>query len=87
MTPDEASQEIVAGFGSLTYREQQILRLIVEGCTNKEIAAEFELSHRTVEVHRRHVLNKTGARNTAELVRMALERQADRGDMNAWRLL
>jgi two-component system response regulator FixJ len=64
----------VGGFGTLTYREQQILQLVVEGRTNKEIAAEFGLSYRTVEVHRRHILGKTGARNTAELVRMALER-------------
>lgn len=39
MTPDEASQEVIAGFGSLIYRELRILRLIVEGRTNKEIAA------------------------------------------------
>lgn len=72
--PDHEAPAALKGFGMLTYREQQILQLIVEGRTNKEIAIEFGLSHRTVEVHRRNVLKKTGARNTAELVRMALER-------------
>lgn len=62
------------GFGSLTHREQQVLHFVVEGRTNKAIATELGLSYRTVEVHRRHILGKTGARNTADLVRMALER-------------
>lgn len=60
--------------GTLTYRERQVLQLVVEGRTNKEIGREFSLSPRTVEVHRRHILGKTSARNTAELVRLALER-------------
>jgi len=72
--PGHEAPAVLKGFGMLTYREQQILQLIVEGRTNKEIAIEFGLSYRTVEVHRRNVLKKTGARNTAELVRMALER-------------
>lgn len=61
------------GFAGLTLREQQVLQLVVAG-TNKRIAAEFGLSPRTVEVHRRHIRAKVGARNTAELVRLALER-------------
>ena len=72
--PGNAPQAIAAGLDALTYRERQVLQLIVEGRTNREIAAEFGLSYRTVEVHRRHVLGKAGARNTAELVRIALER-------------
>ncbi|WP_374625490.1 LuxR C-terminal-related transcriptional regulator [Devosia sp.] len=36
------------------------------------MAADLGLSYRTVEVHRRHIMEKTGARNTAELVRLAI---------------
>ena len=63
----------VRGFGTLTYRERQILQFVVDGRTNKEIAGDLGLSYRTVEVHRRHIMEKIGARNTAELVRLAVE--------------
>jgi two-component system response regulator FixJ len=63
----------VRGFGTLTYRERQILQFVVDGRTNKEIAVDLGLSYRTVEVHRRHIMEKIGARNTAELVRLAIE--------------
>lgn len=63
----------VKGFGTLTYRERQILQFVVDGHTNKEIAGNLGLSYRTVEVHRRHIMEKIGARNTAELVRLAIE--------------
>lgn len=68
--PDEVT---VKGFGTLTYRERQILQFVVGGRTNKEIAVDLGLSYRTVEVHRRHIMEKIGARNTAELVRLAIE--------------
>lgn len=68
-----ASTLKVKGFGTLTYRERQILQYVVDGQTNKEIAVDLGLSYRTVEVHRRHIMEKTGARNTAELVRLAIE--------------
>lgn len=63
----------VRGFGTLTFRERQILQFVVDGRTNKEIAADLGLSYRTVEVHRRHIMEKIGALNTAELVRLAIE--------------
>ena len=68
-----ADEVTVRGFGTLTYRERQILQFVVDGRTNKEIAADLGLSYRTVEVHRRHIMEKIGARNTAELVRLAVE--------------
>ncbi len=72
--PDKQGAEAITvkGFGSLTYRERQILQFVVEGLTNKEIAVDLGLSYRTVEVHRRHIMEKTGARNTADLVRLAI---------------
>ncbi len=71
-TKGGASTVTVKGFGTLTYRERQILQYVVDGLTNKEIAGDLGLSYRTVEVHRRHIMEKTGARNTAELVRLAI---------------
>lgn len=70
---DGAEAVTIKGFGSLTYRERQILQYVVDGSTNKEIAVDLGLSYRTVEVHRRHIMEKTGARNTADLVRLAIE--------------
>ena len=56
----------------LTQREQQVPALVVDGCTNKAIGRELGISHRTVEVHRAHLMEKLGARGTADLVRLAL---------------
>ncbi|RYE44638.1 MAG: hypothetical protein EOP24_23185 [Hyphomicrobiales bacterium] len=39
----------------LTFRQQQVLQLVVAGSSNKRTAAEFELSPRTVEAHQRHI--------------------------------
>jgi two-component system response regulator FixJ len=72
-TKDGPDEVTVRGFGTLTYRERQILQYVVDGRTNKEIAVDLGLSYRTVEVHRRHIMEKIGARNTAELVRLAIE--------------
>lgn len=67
-----AASTLLPGFATLTRRERQILEFVIEGRTNKEIASELGLSFRTVEVHRRHVMEKTGARNAADLVRLAV---------------
>jgi two-component system, NarL family, response regulator NreC len=59
----------------LTDRERQILRLIALGYTNQEIAGDLYLSVRTIEAHRRHILDKLRLSTRAELVRYALERR------------
>ncbi|MEM8781445.1 MAG: response regulator [Planctomycetota bacterium] len=56
---------------TLTVRESQVMSMVVVGKLNKQIAAELNLSHKTVEVHRAHVMTKMGAASLAELVRMA----------------
>lgn len=71
--PGGGAEVTVGGFGALTQREREVLRHVVGGETNKEIAAQLGLSYRTIEVHRRHIMDKVGARNTAELVRLAIE--------------
>lgn len=57
----------------LTRREKDIIRLIVEECTTQEIADRLFISVKTVESHRKNLLQKLNARNTAGLVRIAIE--------------
>jgi DNA-binding NarL/FixJ family response regulator len=57
----------------LTNREKDVLKYIVQEFTNQEIAEKLFISVRTVDAHRRNLLEKTGARNTAGLVKFALE--------------
>jgi DNA-binding NarL/FixJ family response regulator len=56
----------------LTTRESEILRLIVGGRTNKQIARLLSRSERTVEYHRNRLMRKMDAHNAAELVRLAM---------------
>jgi DNA-binding NarL/FixJ family response regulator len=49
-------------------REKEILRLICQGFSNQEIADELYLSFHTVDAHRRNLLSKINARNTAEMI-------------------
>ena len=57
------------GLASLTCREAEVLRLLVNGLTDREIAATLTVSPRTVETHVSSVLHKLGARNRAEAAR------------------
>ena len=57
----------------LTDREREVLRLIALGYTNQEIAGQLFLSVRTIEAHRRHILDKLRLTTRAQLVRYALE--------------
>ncbi len=59
-------------FSSLTAREMDILQMIIDGKSTKQIAYDTGLSQKTVSNHRAHLLAKTGAENTADLVRMAV---------------
>ncbi|MDR0343919.1 MAG: response regulator transcription factor [Nocardiopsaceae bacterium] len=61
----------------LTQRERQILRLVALGHTNSEIAEILAIAVRTVETHRAHLVQKTGAQTRAQLVRLAQEAQLD----------
>lgn len=57
----------------LTPREKELLKLIVDGFTNHEIAEKMFLGVETINSYRKNLLIKLGAKNTAILVRMALE--------------
>ncbi len=70
----ELEREQRAGdLGSLTAREREVLRGIARGSTNKEIAAELGISHRTVETHRESLMRKLRIRTVAGLTKFALE--------------
>lgn len=58
----------------LTRREKEILMLIAKEFTTSEISAELHISTDTVETHRSNLLQKMGARNSAGLIRIAMER-------------
>ena len=59
--------------GQLTGRERQVLVGVAQGRTNREIALELGISHRTVETHRESLMRKLGIRTVAGLTRVALE--------------
>jgi DNA-binding NarL/FixJ family response regulator len=59
-------------YRDLTPREREVFHLVIEGLTTKEIARKLDTSVKTAENHRARVLDKTGVRNTAELVRYAV---------------
>jgi DNA-binding NarL/FixJ family response regulator len=59
----------------LTTREKEILRLILEEYSNKEIADHLFISQRTVDAHKRNLLEKTGSKNVAGLVLFAINNQ------------
>lgn len=59
--------------GQLTGREREVLLGIARGRTNKEIAVELGISHRTVETHRESLMRKLQIRTVAELTRFAIE--------------
>jgi DNA-binding NarL/FixJ family response regulator len=77
LTP-EAQQTLIRDFlargeqPELTPREQEVVKLIAEAHTNKEIAGILHLSEKTVESHRANVLQKLGMRDRVELVRYAI---------------
>lgn len=59
---------------NLTRREKEVLKLIVEELTTQEIADKLFISVKTVETHRSHLIQKLDVRNSAGLVRIAIEK-------------
>lgn len=74
--PDGQERPGRLGRGSqhLTSREAEVLQLIAEGFSNKQIAAELAISIKTVEKHRQQVMNKLGIHEVAGLTRYAISR-------------
>ena len=61
------------GSGELTARQVEVLRLVAEGCTGKQIASELNISLKTVESHKACISRQLGLRSTAALTRYAVE--------------
>jgi two-component system response regulator FixJ len=73
---EQSSQDKIANWTArvreLSARQRQVMGLVAQGLSNKEIALELGLSPRTVENYRAWVMEKMGAKNLAELVRMVV---------------
>lgn len=69
-------QAEVAGFKArleqLTQREREVIRMVAQGYSNKEVAAEFGISEKTVQVHRGSAYRKLDLHNAAEIARLLL---------------
>lgn len=68
--PSETSQQAAS---HLTERERQVLKLVVSGWSNKEIAQSLSISPKTVSVHRSNLMAKLGVQNSFELMRYAVQ--------------
>ena len=56
----------------LTQREREVIRMVAQGYSNKEVAAEFGISEKTVQVHRGSAYRKLDLHNAAEIARLLL---------------
>jgi non-specific serine/threonine protein kinase len=70
---DAAAPQAPAPAAQLTRREQELVRLVAQGCTDAEIAGQLSISIRTVRSHLDRIRNKTGSRRRADLTRLALQ--------------
>ena len=73
VVPGDAAESSAGALGQLTARERQVLVGVAQGYTNREIATQLGISHRTVETHRESLMRKLGVRTVAGLTRLALE--------------
>ncbi len=71
-----------SGSQRLTLREAEVLDLIMDAASNKEAAQHLGIGRRTIEVHRAHIIAKLGAKNAADLVRIALSKERDQARCN-----
>lgn len=65
--------EVANRIKSLTGREQEIAKMVVEGSLTKQIAKQLGISPKTVEVHRSHITKKLGVKSVAQLVRIVVQ--------------
>jgi DNA-binding NarL/FixJ family response regulator len=68
----QTTDEKISAVSTLTGREREVLQLIAEGITTKDIAARLSVSVKTVETHRQHIVEKLKVRSVAELTKLAI---------------
>lgn len=73
MTNAAELERLQSRFNSLSSRQREVMELAVAGLSSKEIGARLKISAKTVENHRAWVMERIGARNLAELVRIAMQ--------------
>ena len=66
-----ATEDLRSRYEQLTPREREVMKLVVAGLLNKQVAGELNTAERTIKFHRAHIVQKMGAESLAELVRMA----------------
>ncbi len=73
MQEDNSREELLKSDIEFTKRELDVLRLLADGCTNKEIGEKLFISHRTVDTHRTNIMKKVGVNNVAGLISFAIK--------------
>lgn len=71
----EELEQLQTRFNALSLRQRQVMELAAAGLSSKEIGLRLKISAKTVENHRAWLMERIGARNLAELVRMAMQLQ------------
>jgi FixJ family two-component response regulator len=79
---DAEARQVVSGsdgfaerLATLTERERDVLHQVVQGLSSKAIAKTLDISYRTVELHRGHIMEKLHVRSAAELIRLVIEQR------------
>jgi len=71
--------EVLARFHTLTAREREVLRHVVDGMSTKEVARTLGLSPKTVDIHRGNIMQKLAVHSAVELTRLASLLEAEKG--------
>jgi len=71
---DQIQHEETGGFEGLTGRERQVLVLVSDGCSTKEVAARLGITFKTAACHRSRIMAKFGVHNSVGLVRIAIRK-------------
>jgi len=70
---EEKTQEVITQLNRISGREREVLELVADGLSSKEIARQLDLSPRTIEVHRANLFSKLGVDSLADLIRFYLK--------------
>ena len=69
-----AGEQPLDPFGSMSLREKEVVKLVTEGCTSKEIAEKLYLSISTIKTYRSNIMKKLKVKDTAGLIKLALQK-------------